>query len=247
MRKTLLFAIFVVSLFVYSSAEAVVSVEGRYWFTELSSKVQATTPGLVGTDIYLKDTLGMDKSKNFGEGRIELHLGSHRFRYSYTELSWEGHKTITQSVNFAGQAYAANTRVDSKLNMVYQRVGYRYDIIDTMGNQVGIIFDFKHIGIDANLNGSGINQSSSTTLPIPTIGLGGRLALPFLFSLSAEASGIASGGNYLIDGEASLKFTPVSFAAISGGYRVLDMKMINAGNKVDFTIQGPFVTVNVEF
>lgn len=248
MRKTLpALVVFAVSLFVYSRAEAAVRVEGRYWFTELSSKVHASTPGLDGTDIALRDTLGMDKSRNFGEGRIELHLGVHHLRYSYTAFSWEGHNTITQAVNFAGATYTANTRVDSKLDMVYQRVGYRYDIIDTAGSQLGIIFDFKHIGVDANLKSSSANQSSHTTLPIPTLGLGGQIRLPLLFSVSAEASGIASGGSYLIDGEASLNFTPVSFAAISGGYRVLDMKMESAGNKVDFTLQGPFLTVNVEF
>ncbi|MBI3398742.1 MAG: hypothetical protein HY026_05875 [Deltaproteobacteria bacterium] len=251
MKKFLLLsAIFAVLLFAYSPAEAIVRVEGRYWFTELSSKVQASTPGLTGTEIDVINTLGMDKSKNFGEGRVELHLANHRLRYSYMLLSWEGHKTIAQSVNFAGQPYTANTRVDSKLDVVYQRVGYRYDIIDTIGKQLGIIFDFKHIGIDTNLRAPGINQSSTVAVPVPTIGLGGQMGLPLHFSISAEASGIASGGDYLIDGEASINFTPVSFAAISGGYRVFDMRVKsagNAGNKMDFTIQGPFVTVNVEF
>lgn len=248
MRKTLLlFAVFAALLLVYSDAEAIVSIEGRYWFTEVSSNLQSTVPNLDGTDINLKNTLGIDKAKNFGEARIGLHLGSHSLRYSYMELSWEGRRTLTQSLNFAGQSYAANTSVSSKVDMVYQRMGYRYNFIDAMGNQAGVIFDLKHIGVNANLKAAGINQSSSITLPIPTIGLGGRLGLPFLFSLSAEASGIASGGSYLIDGEVSLNFTPVAFAAISGGYRVFDMKMKSAGNNADFTLQGPFIMVNVEF
>ncbi|MBI3398741.1 MAG: outer membrane beta-barrel protein [Deltaproteobacteria bacterium] len=220
MRKFwLLFAAFVVSLFVYSNAEAIVHVEGRYWFTSLDSKVKVTDVGVVGTEINAVDTLGFDKAKNFWEGRIDLNLGDHHLRYAYMPLSWTGSKTITQSVNFAGTTYTANTKVDSKLDIIYQRAGYRYNIIDTLGNQFGIIFDVKLLDIKANLKTTGIDKSYSVAAPIPTVGLGAQVGLPFLFSIGGEITGIAYGDNQLIDWEASVNFNPVPFTTISGGYR----------------------------
>ena len=246
MRKTLLLlAVFTVLFFAYSSAEAIVHVEGRYWFTNLNAKGKATEGGLAGTEIDFVDTLGMNRSKNFWEARIDLNLGDHHLRYAYMPLSWEGHGTITQPVNFAGATYNANTQVDSKLDIIYQRVGYRYNIIDMLDNQLGIIFDVKILDIKTNLKATGIDKSDSVTAPIPTIGLGAQVGLPFLFSVGGEATGIAYGDNQLIDWEASINFTPVPFTTISGGYRVFALNVKDKDNKVDFALAGPFLMVNV--
>src|SRR3989344_5220405 len=209
-----------VSVFYSLPAEAIVHGEGRYWFTSLDSKVQVTEPGLTGTQIDLVDTLGMDDKKNFWEARVDLNLGSHHLRYAYMPLSWDGSKTITQSINFQGKTYSASTKVDSSLDILYQRLGYRYDIIDILGNKIGIIFDVKVLDIDARLNAPGIDKSYSVTAPIPTVGLGAQIGLPFLFTVGAEVTGIAYNGNHLIDGEALINFEPIPLVTISGGYRV---------------------------
>ncbi|MBI5327200.1 MAG: outer membrane beta-barrel protein [Deltaproteobacteria bacterium] len=248
MRKTLLsLAVFAVSIFFYSSAEAIVHVEGRYWFTSLNSKVKATETSLIGTEIDLADTLGMSKSKDFWEARIDLNLGDHHLMYSYMPLSWSGQKTITQSVNFAGTTYAANAQVDSKLDIIYQRVGYRYNIIDRIGNQLGVIFDVKILDIKTNLKTTAVDESYSVTVPIPTIGLGAQVGLPFLLSFGGEITGIAYGGNQLIDWEAYINFNPVPFTTISGGYRTFGLNVKDKDNKVDFSLAGPFLMVNVGF
>ncbi|MBI5047681.1 MAG: hypothetical protein HZB54_01840 [Deltaproteobacteria bacterium] len=249
MRKILLvFTVFAVSFFMYSSAEAIVHVEGRYWFTSLNSKVKATETSLIGTEIDLVDTLGMDKSKNFWEAKIDLNLLSHHLRYSYMPLSWSGQKTITQSVNFAGTTYTANARVDSKLDIIYQRVGYRYDIIDTLGNKLGIVLDVKILDIKTNLKTTGVDKPYSPgTLPIPTIGLGAQVGLPSLLSVGGEVTGIAYGNNQLIDWEVFVNFNPVPFTTISGGYRTFGLNVKDKDNKVDFSLAGPFLMVNVGF
>src|SRR3989344_8178691 len=164
-----------VSVFYSLPAEAIVHGEGRYWFTSLDSKVQVTEPGLTGTQIDLVDTLGVDDKKNFWEARVDLNLGSHHLRYGYMPLSWDGQKTITQSINFDGKTYSASARVDSNLDITYQRLGYRYNIIDTLGNQLGIIFDIKLFDIEARLKTTGIDESYSVTAPVPTIGLGAQI------------------------------------------------------------------------
>ncbi|MBI3753616.1 MAG: hypothetical protein HY266_06190 [Deltaproteobacteria bacterium] len=248
MKKILLpVVVFAVSLFAYSSAEAIVHVEGRYWFTTLDSKVTVTDAGIIGTEINAADTLGMDKSKNFWEGRIDLNLGSHHLRYAYLPLSWDGHKTLIQSVTFKGATYTASTMVDSKLDIVYQRLGYRYDIIDMLGNQLGIIFDIKLLGINAQLKDPALSldKSYSLTVPVPTIGVGAQIGLPFLFSIGAEVTGIAYGSNSLLDGEASVNFNPVPFTTISGGYRIFNVEVKDGDNKGSFNLAGPFLMVRM--
>ena len=246
MRKTLLLlVVFTVLFFAYSSAEAIVHVEGRYWFTGLNAKGKATEASLIGTEIDFVDTLGMEKSKNFWEAKIDLNLGDHHLRYAYMPLSWVGQKTLTQSINFNGATYSASTKVDSKLDIIYQRVGYRYNIIDMLENQLGIILDVKILDIKTDLKATGIDKSYSVTAPIPTIGLGAQVGLPFLFSFGGEVTGMAYGDNQLIDWEASLNFNPIPFTTISGGYRAFALNVKDKDNKVDFSLAGPFLMVNV--
>lgn len=241
--------IFVASLLAYSHAEAVVHVEGRYWFSNLDSTVKVTDASIVGTEIDLVDTLGMDDKKNFWEGRVDLNLGSHHLRYAYMPLSWDGSKTLTQSVTFQGVTYTASTKVDSNLDIVYQRFGYRYDIIDTLGNQLGIIFDVKLLDIEARLKApaASIDKIYSVTAPVPTIGLGVQVGLPALLSIGAEVTGITYSGNRLIDGEAQINFNPIPFVTVSGGYRLFDLKVEDGDDKVDFKLKGPFLMVRAGF
>jgi len=249
MKRMMLAAVLLaVSVFYALPAEAIVHVEGRYWFTTLESNVKATDLGVIGSEINLVDTLGVDDKKNFWEARVDLNLGSHHLRYGYMPLSWDGQKTITQSINFDGKTYSASARVDSNLDITYQRLGYRYNIIDTLGNQLGIILDIKLFDIEARLKTTGIpDESYSVTAPIPTIGLGAQIGLPFLFTVGAEVTGIAYSGNHLIDGEAAINFNPIPFITISGGYRIFDLKVEDGDDKVDFSLKGPFLMVNAGF
>lgn len=230
--------------FLYSSAEAIVHVEGRYWFTSLDSKVQVTETGLTGTELNLVDTLGMG-DKNFLEARIDLNLFDHHLRYGYMPMSWKGQKTMTQDIYFSGQTYSASVPVDSKLDVLYQRLGYEYDIINLLGNKLGVIVDLKLLSIDASLKTTGIDKSYSITAPVPTIGLTGQVGLSMLFTVGAEVTGIAYSGNHLIDGEVSVNFEPIPFTTISGGYRIFDLKLEDGDNKVDFALNGPFLMVKV--
>ncbi|HAG50645.1 MAG: hypothetical protein A2X87_08110 [Deltaproteobacteria bacterium GWC2_42_51] len=249
MKKIWATVAFAMMLFASSSANALVHVEGRYWFTNLDSTIKVTDASIIGTELDMVDTLGMDDQENFWEARVSLELGSHKFRYGYMPLSWDGQKTITQAISFAGTTYSASTRVDSSLDIIYQRVGYRYDIIDVLGNQLGVIFDIKVLDIEARLKDSTgvLDKSYSVTAPIPTIGIGAQVGLPFLFSVSAEITGVGYSGNHIIDAEAQVNFNPLPLITVSGGYRIFDVKVEDGDDKVDFKLKGPFLLVRAGF
>jgi len=249
--------IFLATLFLFaavlctsSPASAIVNVDARYWFTTFSDTVQLSSGSVTGTNLNLIDDLNVDDKKNFWEGRVTLELGSHKLRYSYMPLSWDGTKTITQTISFNGQTYTAGASVDTKLSADYHRLGYEYDIIDLLDNRVGVIFELKYFDADARLSAPsiGLNESGTLKAPIPTIGVTGQVGLPFLINIGGEITGVGTGSKvYLVDAEAGVNFKPAPFVVISGGYRILKFHVESSNDKVDLTLKGPFLMLRADF
>lgn len=234
----------------FSTAHAVIEVEGRYWFTNLDSSFKSSTTAIIGTEIDLVNDLGIADKKNFWEGRVSLNIGSHKLRYAYMPLSWSGSKDLTKSVVFAGKTYSASTKVDTKLDVKYHRLGYEYDIIDTHDNKFGIIFDVKYFVVDASVKAAalGFDESESVKAPIPTLGLALQVALPLTLNVGAEATGITLGkGKYLFDGEARVSVQPVSFITATAGYRMLKLHLEDGDDMGEIKIKGPYVWFRAGF
>ncbi|MEK7679870.1 MAG: hypothetical protein AAB356_06740, partial [Deltaproteobacteria bacterium] len=167
-------------VFTGTRADAIVDVEGRYWFTNLDANARISTGSVIGTDLDLVKDLGIDDKKGFLEGRITLELGSSKLRYGYVPMKWSGSKTLTQSVVFAGTTYTASTQVDSELKLDYHRLGYEYDVIDSLNNKLGMIFEVKYFDGSASLKAAslGFDKSESFRVPIPTVGIAAQVGLP---------------------------------------------------------------------
>lgn len=249
MKKILLTALFtLVFVFAHSHSFALLSIEGRYWFTELDGDVKVTEAGVVGTDIDFSDDLGVD-DEDFWEVRITLEFGKHKLRYGFIKLEWDGEKTITEEINFGGETFTVSTFVDSELNVDYHRLGYQYDFIDTLENRLGLILELKYFDIDARLKAPPIDESESLQVPVPTVGVAFQLSLPLLVTFGGEVTGVTLGGyGHLIDGEAALRFNPIPFLRLSGGYRYLKVKVEDGDDsEVDFDLHGPFLTLGASF
>lgn len=252
MRRIFLavFVIFAAVLCVNSEANALLKLDGRYWFTTFSDSIKLSSGSVTGTDINLVNDLGVDDKKNFWDGRITLELGSHKLRYGFMPVSWDGSRTLSQSIVFNGRTYSASTTVDTKLKADYHRLGYEYDIIDLLDNRLGVIFEVKYFDGDAKLSApaAGISETGKLRAPIPTVGVTGQVGLPFLVSVGGELTGIAIGSKlYLIDGEAGINIKPAPFVVISGGYRILKFHVEKSNDKIDLTLKGPFVMLRANF
>lgn len=249
-KLNILFVAIAALLFFSADALAVLSVEGRYWFSNLDGTVKSTSAGIAGTDIDLVNTLGMESSKDFLEGRITLDLGNHRLRYAYIPMKWTGSKTISQSVVFNGTTYSASTKVDSELKLNYHRLSYEYDVINTLDNRLGLILDVKYLDQQARLKASalGFDKSESIKVPVPAIGLAAQVGLPYFLTVGGEVTGITVGKKaYLVDGEAGVNFKPIPLVTVSGGYRYFRLHIEKNDNKGDLTIDGPFVMLRAGF
>jgi len=248
--KKILFAVIALLavLTMSTEASALVNVDVRYWFTDLNSDIKVSNGAVANPSIDFVSDLGVEEKKGFPEGRITLELGSHKFRYAYMPLKWDGSKAVSTTISFGGQTFTTTTPVSTNLDLNYHRFGYEYDIIDTLDNRLGLIFEIKYLDGKANLSSAAATVSDSIGLPLPTIGVAAQVGLPFLFSVGGEVTGITLGSYaYLVDAEAMVNLKPAPFVVLSGGYRVFKVHAEKDLDSADITVQGPFINLRADF
>ncbi|MCK5235723.1 MAG: hypothetical protein KAR06_01965, partial [Deltaproteobacteria bacterium] len=177
-------------------------------------------------------------------------FGSHKLRYIFLPMSWKGSSDIQRNIVFGGETYTVGSTVSGDLTIDYHRLGYEYDIIDTLDNKLGIIFEVKYLDIVGSLQEPLIplDEKGEIALPIPTVGLTFQIGLPSFFTVGAEVTGM-SAGQYgrIIDAEAAINFAPVPFFRLSGGYKILNVHGEYQDNVVDLSIKGPFAMLRFKF
>ncbi len=249
--KKLLMAIAVFSVvFISRDASALLSVEGRYWFTGLSGTANISGSGIPGTGVDLVKDLGLQSNTGFPEVRVGFNIGSNRIRYDFVPLKWGGTSTLSQTFNFNGQTFSASDRTSSELRANYHRLGFEHDFIDAAGERLGAIIEVKYFDMKAAVTDltRGMEASKTLALPIPSVGVTGRVALPFLFGVDGEVSGISLGSAaYVIDGEAGMDFKPIPYFSLTGGYRALVLHFDHNDSKANMTVKGPFAGLKAEF
>ncbi len=251
MRRFLLALSVLVSVLLLSShANAIVDVEARYWFTNLDANIEASSGAVIGTDLNLVSDLGIDDHESFPEGRITLELGHNRLRYAYMPLSWSGNTTISSSLSFAGMIFPSSTRVSTDVQFDYHRFSYEYDFIDKLNNRLGLIVEVKYLDGRVNLKDAafGLDESTRLQIPIPAVGVGGELAIPFLANVRAEITAMSLGSlAYVVDGEVNIGFKPLPFVNVSAGYRYLRFHIEQDTDIGSVTLRGPFITLSANF
>jgi hypothetical protein len=232
-------------------AEPLVEFEGRYWITNFNSKLRVSDSGL-GTEINLKSDLGM-KSENFPEGRFTWFTGKNsRIRIAYTQESFSGDNMLDRTIEFSGKTYPANSTVISNLDIKYGRVGWIWQFINIadivkFGTEVDVkLFDAKAKLSAPNMD---INESKAFFFGLPTLGLALDVTPPVVpIDAFAEATGMAAGKyGYCYDVEAGVKFVPIKFVNIEGGYRIFYMKAENDQDFAKLRLTGPFVGATIRF
>jgi hypothetical protein len=227
-----------------------IEIEGRYWMPKLDATVKVVESNL-GSDINLVNDLGFDDRKNFGEGHLQVKFArKHKFNFSFIQLKWEGDKNITRPIEFGGQIFTVDTNVQSKANLDLYKAGYEYDFLLGKTGFLGGTIDVLVAKVDVELKAPAlaINEKEDKTVPIPMIGLIGRIYPIKWVNLTGKVSGIPLGSyGYVIDAEASLNINPVKYVGISGGYRYLQTNLKYDNNFLDFKLNGPFVALDIRF
>lgn len=262
--KNLLIAVFLslAILFPYSIVFAeegvgdkfILELEGRYWIPKLSANLKLSdynTMGveIVGTDINIKDDLGID-DKNFFSGRLILQITKrNKIRFSYLPIRYEGEKQVAKSIDFGGTTYSAGTTVKTELKADMYDLTYELDAIKGDFGFLGIILGVKYFDLYGKLEAAGVSEEGEGQAPIPVIGLAGRVYPIKYFNLSGEITGLTVGKASIYDAEAALNVNPIKYVGISGGYRIMRFTAEDNGGKESVTalLHGPFIALMLRF
>ena len=130
--------------------------------------------------------------------------------------------------------------------------GYEYDFLVGRYGFLGATLDVLVANANTQVKAPDlvpiIDQKEDRTLPIPMIGLAGRVCPIRWVNLTARASGLPAGSyGYIFDGEASLNINPIEYLGISGGYRYLVINVKYNENYWDYRLDGPFVGLTLRF
>ena len=229
-----------------------VGARGAYWFPKLTGTARTTTNGVPETLLDVESTLGM-KDENIPFGEAFLRLGGATLRIGYTELSFDGNRTLADTVTFNGRTFAAADNVVSKLDMKMLDGELQIDFLRpdvALANfNIGLLVKVKYVDGEMELRST--LQPATTKdfkAPIPMIGLAAGVgALKDMVRVDARASGIAYSGNHLYDADIYASLAPLPFLRIQGGYRHIDLKIDEDDALASFKLSGPYIGAQLSF
>ena len=230
-------------------ADETVSIKAGYASMAATGSLSVTALGTPGTTLT-DSTLGLKRSNNI-TAEIAIQLGDGRLSASYLPLKFSGSSTLATAANFNGRNFTAGTTVTSELKASLADIGYTYYLVnmDDLPSrlQFGIEASLKFVQLNSSLTGGGVTTSSSANIPLPTVGLRGRVALADFIGLSGRMGYVGYNGNTFTDIDAQIEFSPIPTLGIYGGYRYLDVKVDTAGVVLDTQFRGPFAGLFFRF
>lgn len=227
-----------------AAADELVSLKLGYASLSPSGRFAGNLAGS-GTQVDLEQTLGFGRSNNV-TAEAALQFGDSRLSLGYLPLSFDGSGVLGSSVVFNGRSFNVGNRVSSRIKADIFDVAYTYYVInmdDTPSRiQLGVELAVKITKAEASMNNPslGVSEAVAATVPIPTLGLRGRVALADFLGLVGRAGYLGYAGNRFLDADVQLEFSPLPAAGVFAGYRYLDVKVDSSGTFVDARFSGPY-------
>jgi hypothetical protein len=225
-------------------------VEGSFGYWRPAARVVLSSDalGVPGTHIDLRSDLGLT-SESFSELRLTWHPAlRHRFRFQYTPIQFDATAPVPRDLVFNGATYRAGTLVSSSLGWTTYRFGYQYEVVVKPRGRVGVIAEVKHTLVRAELRSSEADEVSRQSMPVPALGIAGRLYPAPRFALAGEVTffGVpdrADGhfGGRIADIDLSAVWSFTRSFGVQGGFRDLDIHHLGEWNTAEFSLKGGYV------
>ena len=250
-----MFLIFICFLGVFSIVLPVsafeLGVRGYYWFPELSGVIRADNAGIVGTELDLKDDLGVD-NKSYPVVEVFAGIGKHHLSLAFYNLDYDGDTVLTKDIYFNGELFQVNERIASSLKYDNYDVMYRYDLIDLenflAGGSLGLVARLMVFDGSASITSATVTTKENFTAPIPMVGANFHVGiLKDILEARVLVTGIGYRDNKAFDGQAEISLTLFPFLDIHGGYRFLKIDVEEDDVKFDFDNSGLYVGLSVSF
>ena len=172
--------------------------------------------------------------------------------FSYTPISYKSDSNLKRTIEFAGETYALNTRVDTALDLQYLSFGWAFQFVNVEGGKFkfGTLLEVKGVLGDVSLAAPNlaIDNAWNFSAWLPTLGLAMDINPTPFINIFAEISGMTAGQYGTIwEGEAGIKFIPFKNFSISGGYRVVSIDARDDPDYAKVQLGGPFVGLSLRF
>lgn len=247
--------LFLFTLSATAFADELLSIKAGYQLLSPEGTIAGISNG-VGQEIDVRRDLDLDDSTGF-TGEVALNWGKSRLSFNYLPISFSGTGTLKVEGTFKGEPFVVGDRVKSELDIALYDIGYSYFLVnmDDLPARVQFGLELAVKVTDAevmlrNLGTTGsliFEEKESALVPIPTIGMRGRIALADFVGLVGRVGYMEYDSNHFLDAEAQVEFSPLPMFGLYAGYRHFDLQIDESDLFVKTEFSGPFGGLLVRF
>lgn len=244
--------VFPLLLAIPASADEMVMLKAGYMSLDARGNFGSSAGGVAGTPIDVDSTVRFGRS-NQVTAEAAVQMGDMRAALNYFPLNFSGDGVLASAVQYNGRTFASGDTVHASLKADVFDASLTYYILnmDELPSrlQLGVEAAVKLVHTSARMQDktTGVTEAVSTTLPIPTLGARGRIAISDLIGLTGRTGYLGYAGNHFLDSEMQIEFSPLPAMGFYAGYRLIDLKVNHSGVLLDNKFSGPFVGGLVRF
>ncbi|HSS63462.1 MAG TPA: hypothetical protein VLS27_03450 [Gammaproteobacteria bacterium] len=205
-----------------------------------------------GTRVDFENDLNFDDSQDvFAEAAVQL--GPFRLSGGYLPLEFSGNGAINRNITFDGQTFTAGANVASDVEIDVFDIGLAFHILNfddgPLRVQLGPELAVKIAEIDLSFRDTsgGASENVSATVPVPTLGARGRVALSDFVGVVGRVGYLAVRDNSFLDAEIQLEYSPIPLLGVFAGYRYIDVDVDESDVVLQSTFSGVFAGVLARF
>ena len=237
---------------VKAHADETVMLKAGYMTLDARGTFGAAAGGLAATPVNVDSSVHLARSNQMTV-EAALQVGDVRVALNYFPIKFSGQGVLGSAVQYNGQTFAAGNTVHASLEAEVFDASLTYYLLnmDDLPSrlQLGVEAAVKFVHATSSMTDktTGLTQSVSTTLPMPTLGARGRVAISDFIGLTGRAGYLGYAGNHFLDSEMQLEFSPLPTVGVYAGYRLIDLKIRRSGVLLDTVVSGPFIGGLIRF
>jgi hypothetical protein len=237
-----------------AAADELLSFKAGYQVLKPEGTFAVTGGGVKGTNVDFEGNLDFDDNKDYSL-EAALQLGSFRLFGAYQPISFSGSGILSENLRFNGETFVGGSHIDSDVDLDIYEAGLAWYLVNVddlpvrvqLGPELAVKYVNAHIEMAGTTTSGFARETETARVPVPTIGLRGRLALADFLGLVGRVGYVEYSGNSFLDVDAQVEFSPLPLVGIFAGYRYLDIDIDESNVLIDASFEGPHVGALIRF
>jgi hypothetical protein len=241
---------FLLAFPLFLHAQSSLEFAGRYWFTQMGSRIRVEQNGF-GTDIDARKDLGMPDT-NFPQGGLEWRHGRSLVRFEYTPIDYSGDRTVSRTIVFQGRPFTVGTRVVSELQVRHLQLSWSYQFVDVHDGwfRIGPMVETDGFLMKGSLAAPdlGFGQTEDLNAGLPTVGLAMDIRPHRAIDVYGRVAGMQAGGyGYFVGSDSGIRVRAWRYVVVTAGYRTFNLHVEDSSDFAHLRLRGPYVGAGFRF